>query len=361
MPVLTGLGGVLLILVVLWDAFETVVLPRRVARQAALTVLFYRLTWWPWAAAARRVRADWQREELLSFYGPLSLLLLLGLWVIGLSVGFAAVSWALAAMGWAPGEPAEFGAHLYLSGTTFFNYGREIPPSTPLTRALTLMEVGAGFGVLAAVISYLPMLYQTFSRRELHVSLLDARAGSPPTALELLRRHGDGDPAAFEQLLHDWESWAAELLESHLSYPVLAYFRSQHDYESWLASLTAILDVCALALVGIEGVPDRQARFTFAIARHAAGDLSQVFGTPPQAPEPDRLPPRDLLHLRAALAAAGRPLREGEDADRKLAELRHLYEPYVNALARHLLMALPPWIPDEGGRDDWRVTAWEAL
>ena len=361
MPALAGLGGLLLILAVLWDAFETVVLPRRVARQTRLTVLFYRLTWRPWAAVARRMRRSGRREQYLSFYGPLSLLLLLGLWAAALVAGFAALSWALATGGAAPGEPADFGTHLYLSGTTFFTYGRDVPPRGPLTRALAVVEDGMGFGFLALVIGYLPTLYQTFSRRELHVSLLDARAGSPPSALELLRRHGDGDPATLEQLLNDWERWAAELLESHLSYPVLAYFRSQHEHESWLASLTAILDACALVLVGLEGLPARQARFTFAIARHAAGDLSQVFGTPPRAPAPDRLPPRDLLHLRAALAAAGRPLREGEAADRELADLRHAYEPYVNALGQHLLMALPPWIPDEGGQDDWRVTAWEAL
>src|SRR6185437_5920836 len=137
-----------------------------------------------------------------------------------------------------------------------------------------------GLRILALVIGYLPVLYQSFSRREVTISLLDARAGSPPTAYELLRRNTGPATCGFEALtevLAHWETWAAELMESHLSYPVLAYFRSQHDNQSWIASLTAVLDVCSLSMVGMEGVCQYQARMTFAIARHALVDLSQVF------------------------------------------------------------------------------------
>ena len=113
-------------------------------------------------------------------------------------------------------------------------------------RFLVAIESGMGFAFLALVIAYLPALNQSFSRREVSISLLDARAGSPPTASEMFRRHGhDHGMEALRQLLHEWERWSAELLEGHLSYPVLAYFRSQHDNQSWLAALTAILDTCA--------------------------------------------------------------------------------------------------------------------
>ena len=152
----------------------------------------------------------------------------------------------------------------------------------PIARALTVIEAGVGFGFLALVIGYLPVLYQGFSRREVNISLLDARAGSPPSAGELLVRHV-GDTAGLETLLRDWERWAAELMESHLSYPVLLYFRSQHEHQSWLGALTAVLDASALVMVGVEGGPVRQAQLTFAMARHAVVDLAQAAGVAPRA------------------------------------------------------------------------------
>ena len=105
---------------------------------------------------------------------------------------------------------------------------------------LVRLEAGLGLGFLALIIGYLPGMNQSFANREEAISLLDARAGSPPTALEMLRRHGpDNGLQELERFLNLWERWSSELLESHLSYPVLAYFRSQHDNESWLAALTA--------------------------------------------------------------------------------------------------------------------------
>jgi hypothetical protein len=192
------------------------------------------------------------------------------------------------------------------------------------------------------------------------ISLLDSRAGTPPTAGELLRRHSyKNGQEALHDLLKDWERWCAELMESHLSYPVLAYFRSQHDNQSWIASLTAILDTCALVLVGVEGACERQAELTFAIARHAVVDLSQVFGTPPRALPQDRLPAADLVRIRDILAQHGLKLHDGEAADRRLTELRAMYEPYIFALASYLMQPLPGWIPQaKGKKDNWQTTAW---
>ena len=127
------------------------------------------------------------------------------------------------------------------------------------------------------------MIYQAFSRREVNVVLLDARAGSPPTATELLRRHsGPHGLDALRQLLHDWERSAAEILESHISYPVVSYFRSQHNNESWLGALAALLDATALLISNVDDPCSRQARLTFAMCRHTVVDLAQVFHTSPR-------------------------------------------------------------------------------
>jgi hypothetical protein len=218
-----------------------------------------------------------------------------------------------------------------------------------------VIESGMGFAFLALVIGYLPALNQSFARREVSISLLDARAGSPPTASEMLRRHGDeGGLEALRQLLHEWEQWSAEFLEGHLSYPVLAYFRSQHDNESWLAALTAILDTCALVMSGPECACKRQAALTFAIARHAVVDLCLVFRTGPREPIPNRLPPETLAELRSTLATAGIKLHGGEAADVKLVELRGMYEPYIHALSTYFQVSIPPWIAAERRPDNWQ-------
>jgi len=195
-------------------------------------------------------------------------------------------------------------------------------------------------GFLAIVISYIPVLCQAFSRREVAINQLDARAGSPPTGLELLRRHGPDRTAALERLLADWERWAAELIESHLSYPLLGYYRSQHDNQSWLAALTTVLDACALLLCVVDDAPEFTARLTFAIARDAAVDLSQAFRRGP-ATLPNRMTPEVLTEIRGILLGAGFVLRPEDEASTALGEMRLLYEPYIGSLSPYLLTPLP--------------------
>jgi hypothetical protein len=363
MPILAAIGAILLIFVVLWDAFETIILPRRVTRRLRVTSMVYRVTWAPWSAWARHIHHTSRRELFLSFYGPLALIFLLSVWVVLLIVGYAIIQWSLGSTFITPigAGRTGFGTDLYMSGTTFFTLGLgDVAPDTPLARVITVAEAGTGFGILALVIGYLPVLYQAFSRREVSISLLDARAGSPPSAGEMLRRNCyHAETEAIRQFLSDWERWAAELLESHLSYPSLAYFRSQHENQSWLSALTSIMDVCVLIMVGIDGLPTKQARLTFAIARHAAVDLSQVFNAPPISPEEDRLPPADVERLRTLLEVEGLILRWDEAAIKKLTKLRHFYEPYVHALSHHLLLDLPPWLPASDAQDDWQTSTWE--
>ncbi len=353
-------AGVAIFLIVLWDAFEAIILPRRVTRKFRLARLFYKSTWSLWKFATGLISSRKTREMMLGFYGPLSLLVLVGVWAVGLVLGFGLMQYgAGSAVVMTGGQPG-FQTDMYLSGTTFFTLGLgDVIPRSGLARVLVVTEAGFGFGFLAAVIGYLPFIYGSFSKREVDISLLDSRAGTPPTAGELLRRHSyRHGQDALRELLKDWELWSAELMESHLSYPVLAYFRSQHDNQSWIASLTAILDTCALVMVGIEGACEKQAELTFAIARHAVVDLSQVFGTAPKPLPHDRLPAEELRRIRDILAQHGLKLLDGEAADSRLHELRRMYEPYIHALAAYLNQTLPPWIPQTKGKDNWQTTAW---
>jgi len=259
--------------------------------------------------------------------------------------------------------PITFPVLLYHSGETFFTLGYgDIVPDTGAARALAVIESGMGFAFLGITIGYLPVVYSSFSRRELQISMLDARAGSPPSAAELLNRLGCcPDQKVLDSVFHDWEAWAAEVLESHLSYPVLSFFRSQHSNQSWQGALTVILDVTALVIAGIDGIRPEQAKLTFAMARHAAVDLAQVVNAPYDENGTDRLPPEELTGLREMLAANGLRLRSDEKADQKLVKLRLLYEPYLKSIARSLQVTLPPWIRKDPKKDNWQSGPWDNM
>ncbi|HMK36909.1 MAG TPA: potassium channel family protein [Desulfomonilaceae bacterium] len=361
--ILVALVGGCLILVVLWDAFETVILPRRVTRRIRLARLFFRHTWAVYSGLFSFLYSGKRREAVFSYYGPLSLLVLVGLWALGLVAGFACLQWAGGSGLNIPDYQRSLPIDLYLSGTTFFTLGLgDVAPSTPLAKVLVVLEAGMGFAFLALIIGYVPPLNQAFSTREVSISLLDARAGSPPTAAEILLRHRDTHGLeTLEELLHEWELWSAQFLEIHLSYPVLAYYRSQHDNQSWLAALTTILDTTSLVMTGVEGACQRQAERTFAMARHAVVDLAIVFYTPPLQPGLDRLSLTQLTHLRSTLAAAGLRMREGGNADRELADLREMYEPYIWSLSQYFRITLPPWMHESKHPDNWQMSVWEPL
>ena len=355
------LAGLLVLWAVLLDALETVVLPRRVRRLFRLTAWYYRLTWGPWVGITRRIKSQGRREAVLGYFGPLSLIFLLALWASGLILGFALVQYGAGGHLVLSNARLSFGLLLYHSGETFFTLGYgDIVPGSGWSRFLAVLEAGMGFAFLGIVIGYLPTIYSAFSCREIEISLLDARAGSPPTAAELLRRYCQCPPHdGLDRIFHAWERWSAEVLESHLSYPVLSFFRSQHNNQSWLAALTTILDATALVIVGVDGIQSEQAKITFAMARHAVVDLSQVVIAEYDPRFPDRLPSAELARLRKALSDRNLMLREGIEAEEKLAALRAMYEPYANALARSLLIALPPWLHAERKLDNWQVAPWD--
>jgi hypothetical protein len=352
-------AAALLIGVVFVDAFEALILPRRVRHAFRFARLYYRSTWRVWRSAAQLFPAGRRRQGFLAVFGPLSLFGLFIAWAVGLIAGFALLHWSLdTALNFPPGSDRGFAGYFYFSGTTFFTLGYgDVVPTGPFGRALSVAEAGIGFGFLAIVVGYLPVLYQAFSRREVAISLLDARAGSPPSAGELLRRLAAArSPGSLGPLLVEWERWSAELLESHLSFPVLRFFRSQHDNQSWLGTLTTILDTSAVLIASTDSSNGYQARLTFAMARHAAVDLVLAAQIPPRSLESDRLPEADLTRVCEWLRALSLATRDEPKVAKALAELRALYEPFVNALATELLFALPPFVLEKPPVDNWQTS-----
>jgi Ion channel len=359
MRTLALVAGILCILIVLFDAFQTIILPRRATGRFRLTRLFYLATWKPWTFFARGLHHPRKRETLLGYYGPLSLILLLVVWAAAMVFGFALIYYAIASPFNDPAHPSNFSTDLYVSGTTLFTLGLgDVTPHIPLARFLLILESGTGFGFLAVVMGYFPVLYAAFSRREVSIALLDARAGSPPSAAELMRRHSyDGAKQSLSALLIEWERWSAELLESHISYPLLCYFRSQHNNQSWLSALTAILDTSSLLIAGVRGKEPRQAQLTFAMARHALVDLAQIFNRRPVLDAPDRLPPGRCKELFDMISVSGIKLCYDDQSRDRLRQMRALYEGHAEALSRFLLMPLPEWFYDQPRKDNWQTVA----
>ena len=344
--------AVLVLVFVLQDAFEVMLLPRRVNRRVRITRFYFRLSWSVWRRAGRAMKAGAGRERFLSVFGPLSMVVLFALWAMCLILAFGAMEWTLQA---GP-HRSPITEQLYMSGVTFFTLGYgDVVPHTRWARVLSVFEAGTGLGFLAVVIGYMPVLYQVFSRREAHVIQLDVRAGTPPTAATLLSRHADGGLDKLDVLLREWEVWGADLLESHLSYPMLIYYRSQHDNQSWLSALGAVMDTCALILVGVADVAPLQARMTFTMARQVIVEMARTFHVSPSRYDGgDRLPEGDYERLLAHFTQAGLRWEGAADARETLVALRATYEPLLDGLAEALLLEMPAWMPEQDALDIWQ-------
>jgi hypothetical protein len=354
MNVLVGILGALLIVLVLAEFFVSFLLPRRVKRDPRIARQVYTVAWpvWRWLAARLRPGA---RDTMLGLFGPLALLAMLALWASGVVVGYALLHSAGGSKLGPGGSAVSFGNDLYYSAGAFFSGTTNLAARTPYGHVLNILEAATGFAVLFIAIGYLPALFQAFSRREVAVSQLDPRAGSPPTAgALLLHSAGRGGWDDLDRYLDEWETWAAELMETHLSYPVLGYYRSQHLNQNWLAALTTVLDTAAFTMVAGPAKASRTAQLTFAIARHAIADLAFAFHTRTAPPQGDRLSAEALAELCGRLEEAGLPLNGGDGQHVQLRELRDSYEPYARALSRRLALPLPEWLPPEELETNWQ-------
>ncbi len=353
--------GVILVFLVLWDTFETIVIPKLVERRFRLSTLYYRSVWRAWHFLIDRLPDGGAKSAALMSFGAFSIIFLFIVWATALVFGYSLVHMGLGDLG----TGVTFARYIYFSGETFFTLGYgDMVAVSDIGRFVCIAEVGTGFGFLALVISYVPILYQAFSKREHFIMKMDSRFGSVPAAGEALRRFGgEGAMRSMSAFLKDAEHWSAEQLEGYLSYPILAYYRSQHESQSWLAAMTAVLDLCSLVMAGADAVEEWerdllfQAKATFAMARHVVVDLSYVFDDPPAEHRPSRMTPQECVRLAQRIEVAFGGVRN--DFDVRLDEYRGMYEPFLIGLARDLHIVLPSWTAPEGAEDNWQLAAWD--
>ena len=352
---IAGLLAAALLALVLQDAFEVMLLPRRVHRKTRLTRWYFKVSWAIWTRWALRLPSGRRRERFLSVFGPLSMVALFAIWGTALIVSFGILDWTV--QNGPPISASSATEQIYMSGVTFFTLGYgDVVPHSGAGRVIAVVEAGTGIGFIAVVIGYLPVLYQLFSRREAHVIQLDARAGSPPTATTMLIRHAESEALdKLDDLLREWEVWGSDLLESHLSYPMLVYYRSQHDNQSWLAAVTAIMDSCALILVGVDAMRPLQARMTFTMARQVVVEMARSLGVQPSRYSGGtRLSHDEYLRMEAIFVEKALIWSGGPEAEDTLAALRATYEPLLDGLGSALLLPLPGWLAAEDAADHWQ-------
>jgi hypothetical protein len=353
MRALVAIPSVALILLMLAEFFLSFLSPQRVRREARVARWILVKLWRMWRSLARFVPDD-DRDTWLGFFGPFGLLAQLAVWISGLILGFTGLHYAFNS-GLATGGTG-FADYLYYSAGSFFSAATNLSATSGADRFIEIAEAVAGYLVVFGAIGYLPALFQAYSRREVAVSQLDPRAGSPPSPGTLLYRSAKrGGWAELDSYMAEWENWAAELMETHLSYPLLTFYRSQHMNQNWLSALVTVLDSSAFAIaVAPERTP--AAEVTFAIGRHALADLAHTFRAQPQETSV-RLDDATFDQLRSKLEEAGLEVADPAESRAKLNEMLAMYEPFAEALSRTLALPLPVWVRDER-TENWRITAW---
>jgi hypothetical protein len=352
--------GMLIWIGVLWDGFATVVLPRTVSPMRRMSGRFTRLSWWLWAAAARRIGRIDLRLSFLAVYGPLSVMFLLVLWGGLIVIAFALIYHGIGGQWQAANGTIDFHTLLYMSGSTFLTLGLgDVTSPDPIGRLFILFEAASGYIFLAMIITYMPLLDQAYGAREVGNQLIFSRVGRPPGAMQFLRRYTGADRSEIlRSNLREAERWMAETLQSHSAHPVLSFYRAQHWGQSWLISLTTVLDSCALLIVGGEGLPTAQARLTYRMGLQLLQDLCAALSIKVNPKSRIRLAQADLPALIDASEAAGLKLKLDSSATTELLRLVSRHDLYLVELAAYLLIPLPAWIPPKDAALETRTEQW---
>lgn len=337
-------AGLIVIGIILFDVFATVVVPRPVRGALVRSAYIRRYTWRAWRSLCLGVQPPARRESLLGMYAPMVMVLLLCIWVFGLIFGFGLVFFGLRD-GLQP-VPYGLGDALYYAGTSLLTIGYgDVVATQGLTRFLSIAAAAAGLATVAVVVTFLFSSFSSFQRREAFVVTLDARSGAPASGVSLLETHAALD------LVHDLprlfdasQTWCAEVLDTHLAYPILCYFRSSHADVSWIAALGALLDSATLVVATLEDVPKGQATLLHSVGSHLAHDLAKYFGLLGEDVVLVEL--AEFRAARARLEAAGYRLGDETAGWEAFQRLRSEYAGSLNNMARHWAISPAQWIGD---------------
>lgn len=341
MDALIFVAGVVVLVFVLADVFETIVVPRPSPGRHRLSRYVVRPTWRLWRWIGARTMQGLERDGFYGLYAPGAAILQLAMWLALLVVGYGLVLFALRAD--LDPSPTNLATTLYFAGTSVLTLGYgDIVAAGPLARTVALIAAATGLGVVALVITFLFSLFASFQRRERLVVMLSARAKAPPSAVTLLEVYARLDMVdELPALFATWEEWEAEVLDSHVAYPLLGYFRSSHDNVSWLSALGAVLDACALVLTTIEGIPRGQAELTKRGGAHLVEDIGNFLRLQGDGSAVER---SEFDQAYERLQTAGYKLVARDDAWRRFERARRTYAGRLEALATYWATPATLWI-----------------
>jgi hypothetical protein len=352
MHVIYVFAGLIVVGIILFDVFTSVIVPRPVRGSFRLSSHLLRTTWPVWRRASLGSVQPQRQEMLLGIFAPAIMVVLLGVWVVGLIIGYGLIFYGLAAQIQPP--PHSLGSATYFAGTSLLTIGfGDFVPTSGLTRFFALAAATTGLATVAIVLTFLFSLFASFQQREVFVVMLDARGSAPPSGLALLETHAqlgllDDLPRLFVQ----GQTWAAQVIDTHLAYPVLCFFRSSHVGVSWIAALGAILDAATLIISTVEGIPKGQAALMHDVGSHLTNDVAKYFGLA----EPSRnvlVEQHEFRLARSRLSAAGFRLIDEALSWETFQRLRAEYASPLNNMARTWAIAPAQWIGDRspiGGR-----------
>jgi voltage-gated potassium channel Kch len=340
MNVLLFLAGLILLGIVLWDIFQSIVVPRPTPGRLRLGRYLIPPTWRVWRAIGTRARNPQATDWFLGLYAPGAAIILFVVWLAIIILADGLMLWALRAE--ITPQLGGFFDALYFAGTSVLTLGfGEIIASGAVSRVVVLVAAATGLGVVALVITFIFSLFANYQRREVLVVTLSARAKAPPSAATLLETHARLDMIdELPGLFREWERWAAEVLDSHVAYPLLGYFRSSHDNISWISALGAVLDSAALVVTTIQGVPRGQAHMMLKVGAHLVEDISNNRG---EIGEPSEVDEAGFAIVYEHLARVGYKLEPRERSLRAFERVRRTYAGRLEALAAFWATPAPRW------------------
>lgn len=338
------LTGLVVVGMMLFDVFATVIVPRPVRGALVRSAYVRRWTWRAWRQLSIDMQPPQRREFFLGIYAPLVMVLMLGIWVFALILGFGLIFYGLRD-GLHP-APANLGGAIYYAGTSLLTIGYgDILATQGWTRFFSIAAAATGLATMAIVVTFLFSTFSSFQRREAFVITLDARGGAPASGVSLLETHATLDLVPdLPRLFETSQTWCAEVLDTHLAYPVLCYFRSSHVDVSWIAALGALLDSATLIVSTVEGLPKGQATLLHSVGSHLTHDIAKYFGL--LSEDAVLVEPAEYKAARERLQVAGYRLADEAKAWDSFRRLRSEYAGSLNNMARHWAINPAQWIGD---------------
>lgn len=355
LEILVFIAGFALVAWTLNAAIMTVVLPR--GEPVFVTGLVFELVGYLFRPFTHRARTFEARDRAMALYAPVALVLLPAVWMALVLMGYTAIFWAV---GIYPVQEA-----FRVSGSSLLTLGFA-PVTEPVTILIAFSEATIGLGLMALLIAYLPSMYSAFSRREMMVSLLEVRAGAPPSAVEMLTRaHRIRSLSSLRQEWERWELWFAELEETHTSLAALVFFRSPQAGRSWVTASGAVLDAASLmaSTVDVPREPSAELciRAGYLALRQIAAFFEIEYDQDPSPSDPISVSRSEFEAAYDELRHEGVPLRADIDQCwRDFAGWRVNYDRVLLALAALTMAPYAPWSSDRSHREAGRRHPWRS-